>query len=231
MILFIICMLVKKYYYQKWLKTFLKINQFLKESIHSLFGNHVIRLMLLLPIVSIAQNVQLNYKITQGKSDVGWLRIEKNSIGNKAELLLVSEIKTKLILPLTMFTKESSIFENGKLIYSSQFRKTNGKVKLNKQTKLIADKYEVLEDGEKVKLAFPIIKATLLSLYFQEPLTFNSVYCEKQEGFVDIKKTKDGGYIMKFSNGNTNCFYYKEGICTKIKIDHPLYSAEITLKP
>jgi hypothetical protein len=231
MILFIIYTLLKKYSNQRKIKTFLKINQFLKGSIHRLLGNLLIRLLLFLPIVSIAQNVKLNYKITQGRNDIGWLRIEKNSTENKADLLLVSEIKTKFILPFTMFTRESSTFENGKLIYSSQFRKTNGSTKLDKQTKLVADKYEVLENGEKVKLAFPTINTNLLSLYFQEPITLNSVYCDKQQCFVKVTKTEDGGYKMKFPNGNSNCFYYKEGICTKIKIGHSFYTAEIILKP
>ncbi|SHM58377.1 hypothetical protein SAMN05216269_105132 [Flavobacterium xinjiangense] len=231
MILFIIYTLLKKYKVQRWIKTYSKISKFLKVSIHTIYDSLLIRLMLLLPIVSIAQNVQLNYKIMQGRNDIGWLRIEKNSTGNKSELLLVSEIKTKVILPITLFTRESSTFENGKLIYSSQFRKTNGTTKLDKQTKLVEDKYEVLENGEKVKLAFPTVYTNLLSLYFQEPITSNSVYCDRQQCFVKITKTEDGGYKMKFPNGNSNCFYYKEGICTKIKIDHSFYSAEIILKP
>ena len=231
MILFIIYTLLKKYKVQRLIKTYSKISKFLKVSIHTIYDSLLIRLMLLLPIVSIAQNVQLNYKIMQGRNDIGWLRIEKNSTGNKSELLLVSEIKTKVILPITLFTRESSTFENGKLIYSSQFRKTNGTTKLDKQTKLVEDKYEVLENGEKVKLAFPTVYTNLLSLYFQEPITSNSVYCDRQQCFVKITKTEDGGYKMKFPNGNSNCFYYKEGICTKIKIDHSFYSAEIILKP
>lgn len=231
MILFIIYTLLKKYNNQRKIKIFLKINQFLKDSIYRLLGNLLIRLLLFLPMVSLAQNVKLNYKIMQGRNDIGWLRIEKKITENKEELLLVSEIKTKVILPITMFTKESSTFENGKLIYSSQFRKTNGSTKLDKQTKLVADKYEVLENGEKVELAFTIINTNLLSLYFQEPITSNLVYCDKQQCFAKITKTADGGYKMKFPNGNSNCFYYKEGICTKISIEHSFYSAEIILKP
>jgi hypothetical protein len=231
MILFIICTLLKKYYYQTWIKTCSKISAFLKVSIHNFLGNLLIPLMLFLPALSISQNVQLNYKIIQRGNNIGWLRLEKNSIGTRSELSLVSEISTKAIVPITMLVRESSSFENGKLIYSSQFRKTNGTTKLDKQTKLVTDTYEVSENGEKLKLAFPIINSNLLSLYFQEPVTSNSVYCDKQQCFIKITKTADGGYKMKFPNGNSNCFYYKEGICTKIKIDHTFYSAEIILKP
>jgi hypothetical protein len=231
MILFIIYTLLKKYFRQSGKKVYLKVGKFLNACIYRLLIYLLIRFIVFIPILSIAQNVQLNYKITQRGNDIGWLRLEKNSNGNKSELLLVSEIKTKAILPIRMFVRESSSFENGKLIYSSQFRKTNGTTKLDKQTKLVADKYEVLENREKVKLAFPTINANLLSLYFQEPITSNSVYCDKQQCFVKITKTADGGYKMKFLNGNSNCFYYKEGVCTNVKIDHTFYSAEIILKP
>jgi len=231
MILFIICTLLKKYFSQSWVKTYLKINDFLKVRIHNFYISLLIRLIAFIPILSIAQNSQLNYKIVRNGNDIGWLRLEKSSIGNKSELLLVSEIKTKAILPIAMSAKESSTFEIGKLIYSSQFRKTNGDIKLDKQTRLINDKYEVSENGEKVKLPFPIINTNMLSLYFQEPIPSTSVYCDKQQYFIKIIKTNDGGYKMKFPNGNSNCFYYKGGICTRIKIDFMIYSAEIIITP
>jgi hypothetical protein len=230
MILFIIYTLLKKYSGKSWIMLFLKISIFLKIRILHFYNNLIIRFMLLLPILAIAQNSQLNYKIIRNGNDIGWLHLEKNTNGNKSDLLLVSEIKTKVVFPITMSVKESSTFENGKLIYSSQLRKTNGTTKLDKQTKLIADKYEVLENGEKVKLAFPTINTNLLSLYFQEPITSNSVYCDKQQCFIKITKTTDGGYKMKFPNGS-NCFYYKEGICTNVKIEHTFYSAEIIINP
>lgn len=230
MILFIIYTLLKKYFSQSGKKIYLKVGKFFNACIYRLLIYLLIRFIAFIPIMSIAQNLQLNYKIMQGGNDIGWLRLEKNSTENKSELSLVSEIKTKVILPITMLVKESSTFENGKLIYSSQFRKTNGTVKLDKQTKLVADKYEVLENGEKVKLAFPTIGTNLLSLYFQEPITSNAVYCDKQQCFVKPTKMADGGYKIKFPNGNSNSFYYKEDICIKVKIDHGFYCAEIILK-
>jgi hypothetical protein len=231
MILFIICTLLKKYFGQSAKKAHLNISKFLNTGTHKLFIYLLIRLIAFIPILAIAQNSQLNYKIVRNGNDIGWLRLEKSSIGNKSELLLVSEIKTKAIFPIAMSAKESSTFENGKLIYSSQFRKTNGEIKLDKQTRLINDKYEVSENGEKVKLPFPIISTNMLSLYFQEPTTSKPVYCDKQQYFLKITKTDDGGYKMKFPNGNSNCFYYKGGICTRIKIDFMIYSAEIIITP
>lgn len=144
---------------------------------------------------------------------------------------MVSEIKTKVVFPIAVSVKELSSFEKGKLVYSSQIRKTNGKVNLENQTRFLANEYEVLENGERQKLPFPSIGANLQSLYFDEPIYLKSVYCDNQKCFVKVNKTSDGGFKVTFPNGNTNCYYYKEGLCVKVKITHTFYSVEIILDP
>lgn len=230
MITSLIYIFLIKYSKQSRAATSIQISKFLSARFRIIFVSLIIPL-LLIPVLSKTQNLQLNYKIIQGGDDIGWLRLEKNIVGNKSNLLLVSQIKTRIIFLITVFAKELSTFENAKLIYSSQFRKTNGNIKLDKQTKLVDDKYEVLENGEKKKLALPVIGTNLLSLYFKEPVGINSVYCDNQQRFAKITKTDDGGYKVKFPDGNSNCYYYSEGICTKIKIYHTFYSAVIVLKP
>ena len=167
----------------------------------------------------------------QGGKNIGWLKLEKNINGNNASLSLISEVKTRVIFLINVCTKETSTFENGKLLHSTQFRKTNGSIKLNKQTKFTAGKYEVLKNGEKQCLGFPFIGTNLLSLYFQEPVGIDMLYCDNHECFVKIIKTEDGGYKVKFPDGNSNCYYYSGGICTKIKIEHTFYSATIIHSP
>lgn len=231
MLLLLIYTFLKKYNNQSWVWKNLKLYKFLKINIHNLLASLFMMLMLLIPILSNAQNLLLNYKIIRNGDDIGWMRLEKNNVGNNSNLLLVSEIKTKIIFPITVFAKDSSIFEKGNLIYSTQIRKTNGSIKLKKQTRLISNEYEVLENGAKEKLPFSTINTNLLCLYFQEPIDLKSVYCDIQQCFVNVIKTADGGYKVKFPNGNVNCYYYKEGVCTKIKIMHSFYSAEIILNP
>ncbi len=231
MLLLIIYTFLKKYNNQSWIRKNLKICKFLKVNIHNLLASLFITLMLLMPILANAQNLQLNYKIIRNGDDIGWMRLEKNISGNNSELLLVSEIKTRIVFKITVFAKETSTFENGKLVYSSQTRKTNGSIKLEKQTRLMENEYEVFENGVKEKLPFSNINSNLLCLYFQEPINLNFFYCDIQQCFVKVVKTTDGGYNVKFPNGNANCYYYKDGVCTKIKIMHSLYSAEIILNP
>lgn len=227
MLLLICYTLFKKYVSQDWNKLHLKFNRFLHFHSRRFFTNLTLTLLVLSSEFSEAQNAKLNYQIIQNGNDIGWLRLEKTIIGNKSDLTLVSEIKTKLLLPITVFSREASTYVNGKLIYSSQFRKTNGSVNSDVKTRLIENNYEVSENGKKEKISLPNIDNNLLSLYFQEPNSLKSVYCEKQQCFVQPLKTKDGGYLVNFPNGNSNCYYYKNGICTKIRIKHKLYSVDI----
>lgn len=228
MILFIIYTFLKKYGNQVWIQANIKISRFFKVNIHNFL---VSLLVVFMPMFSIAQNLQFNYKITRNGEEIGLLRLDKTTIGDKSVLLLVSEIKTKIVFPISIFVKESSTFEQGKLVCSSQIRKTNGTMKSERQTRLMGNEYEVTVNGEKKRLSFSTITENLLSLYFQEPIDSKWVYCDSQQCFVKVVKTDDGGYKVQFPNGNVNCFYYKDGVCTKIKIVHSFYSAEIILDP
>ncbi len=231
MIPFMIYMFFKKNKKNKWAGIVLQISKFLSARFYIIFLSLLIMLLFLIPFVSISQKQLLNYKIIQGGNEIGWLQLEKNIDGNTSTLLMISEIKTRLIFPINVSIKESSFYENGKLIYSSQFRKTNGNTKLDKQTKYVSNKYEVLENGDKETLSIPFISTNLLSLYFREPAGIDLVYCDNHKCFVKITKKEDGGYKLKFPDGNSDCFYYSGGICSKIKIEHTFYSAEIVFTP
>ena len=154
MLLIIFYTLLKKYNTQNLIKIPLKIGSYLKVNIPEFLIHFFIRLMLFLPLLSLSQNSRLDYKVMFSGNNIGWLRLEKNVTGNKSDLLLVSEIKTKVLFPITVFSKESSTFENGKLIHSSQFRKTNGTTKINKEIRFVKDAYEVIENEKKTKLSF-----------------------------------------------------------------------------
>lgn len=231
MIPFLIYILLKKYHDQTWVKKVLQITKFFKTHLRRNFSLFMLGILFLISIVAKAQNIQLNYKIIRAGNDIGTLQLEKKIVGNKSSLLLISEIKTRLLFWITVSVKESATFENGKLIYSSQFRKTNGITKLDKQTNFVIDRYEVVENGEKEKLSIPFIGANLLSLYFLEPTATKDIYSDIQQCFIKVTKTHDGGYKIKFPDGNSNSFYYEKGVCTKIKISNSFYLIEIIHEP
>ena len=230
MLLFICYTLFKKYIAQNILSSSSKIASYLKTIITKLPICFYIILITFLPLKSFSQNSRLDYKVMFSGNDIGWLRLEKNDNGNKSDLLLISEIKTRLLFPIRVFSKETSTYENGKLIYASQFRKTNGKTNINKEIRFVENEYEIIENDKKTKLSCPKIDTNLLSLFFQEPKNAKEVYCDNQQSFIKVSKADDGGYRMKFPNGSLNCFYYKEGVCVKVKMQHKFYIAEIVIK-
>lgn len=230
MIPFLIYIFLKKYS-PKRINKDPQLSRLFSYRSHFIFMGLLIILLALIPIPSRSQNLQLNYKIKQGGDDIGWMRLEKNIEGNTTNLLMISEIKTRMIFRIRVSAKESSAFENGQLIYSSQFRKSNGNTKVDKQTKFAANKYEVRDAGEKKNLDYQFIGTNLLSLYFNEPVGINFVYCDNHECYTSIIRTDDGGYKVKFPDGNSNCYYYTGGTCTKVKIDHTFYTAYVILNP
>lgn len=185
--------------------------------------------LLLCAILMSAKCQQLNYKVVRNGSTAGWMKLDKKCSGNTCTLSLNSAVKLRVIVSLFATVFESASFTNNQLVFSSQYHKMNGKVEVDKQTRFTGNGYEVSEDNKKKKLVIPPVFYNLLCLYFQEPLLRNKVYCDKQQCFADIEKTKDGGYKVNFPNGNNNCFYYTGGICTRVKISHTFYSAEVIL--
>ena len=230
MLTFLIFLYLKRHFAQHWVRIGTLFNRFKKYRLSFLLVVFQTVFIFMLPLSASAQENQLHYKVLFNGNDIGWMRLERTIVGSKINLQLTSEVKAKIIFPITIFTKELSTFENGQLVFSSLLRKTNGKIKTNKQTKLLGDQYEISEEGGKSRFKCPLIDADLLSLYFHEPTILKSVYWDKKNCFVKVTKTEDGGYQINFSNGNCNRFYYKNGICTKVKVEHMFYSAEIVFE-
>jgi hypothetical protein len=125
--------------------------------------------------------------------------------------------------------KEVSRFREGKLQHSYYFKKTNGNVKADRNTRLVGNIYEI-QDKNKTKLNITPVTYNTLCMYFQEPVTIRKVYSDNHQRFLDIEKEKDGGYRIVSPDNTTNTFYYSAGICYRVKIDHSFYSAELRIK-
>lgn len=229
MIPLLVYLLRKKGITRLMTRGWLNMKQVMDNVLRFFFLNLAVLLLAFLPVLLKSQNQQLKYKIVQGGDTIGWLQLDKRSNGDSSSLSLVSEIKKRIFFLITVFAKESAVYKGGQLIASAQFRKTNNDTKLNKQTKFSSGRYEVIDDGEKQSLPYTFIGANLLSLYFKEPVGLAKVYCENYSAFIPITKTDDGGYKVKYTDGNSNCFYYSKGLCNKIVISHTFYSAQVLL--
>ena len=69
----------------------------------------------------------------------------------------------------------------------------------------------------------------MLNLYFQEPTPGTKIYSDSFQQLLQVERIGEGAYKIKLPDGNSCSYYYHDGRCTNIKIDHRFYSAELML--
>ena len=186
-------------------------------------------LLLLASVVLAAQKYVRNYKIMRKGSEIGWANLEQKTDSNTTTITMGTEVKVRFIFSFETVGREISQFRVGKLERSYFYRKTNGNIKADRNTKLVGNNYEV-ENKDRTKLNISPVTYNTLCMYFQEPVNIRNVYSDNYQRFLDIEKQSDGGYRIVSSDDTSNTFYYSRGICYRVKIDHSFYSAELLLK-
>ena len=141
-----------------------------------------------------------------------------------------SEVRTRMIFLFTAKAREESIYENGVLTWSSIYRKMNGNEKANKKTRLAGNNYIISKGDESETLNNYPIRYNMLSLYTQEPVNVKRVYSDNFQQFLDIQVIAPHHYKIRFPDGNSCEYFYNNGVCAKVKVNHSLYSASIELK-
>jgi len=179
---------------------------------------------------AVAQKNELAYDVVRNNKNIGTLKIQCSSYANKVLYRLESNIRMRFIVSFTAEAIEETIFENGVIIYSSLYRKLNGKEKANKKTVLTASGYEIQDGPEKETLNYENLQNSILTLYHKEPVDVKRVYSDNHRQYLAIEKTGNHMYRLVFPDGKYNEYYYKDGICTAVNINHPLYSAVVRLK-
>ncbi len=221
-------LLFKKYVIRNWPAIHRRLSRFVFPRNFLLMMAFL--LLLLLKIVSLkAQEEQLHYNVVRNGKTIGWTTLTKSSTEHNTNFRLQSHVKARLIFQFIAEAMEEAAFLDGSLVYSSQFRKMNGDVKENKSMKLTREGYEMYKGQDTERLKFSPLHNHMLCLYFEEPIQSSKVYSDSFQQLLNITKTADGGYKVNLPDGNSSSYYYKNGICTNVKIDHRFYSAEMVL--
>ena len=116
------------------------------------------------------------------------------------------------------------------MTWSSIYRKMNGSVKADKKIKATGNIYTIYNEDKTEKLNNYPIRYNMLSLYTNEPVNFSTVFSDNFQQLLTIQTINPHHYKIKFPDGNSNEYFYTNGMCTKVKISHSLYSATIELK-
>jgi len=204
-----------------------KIKQFALPKSFLLFIGFLALLLLKL-ITMQAQQTELQYKIVRHGKTIGWAKLTRTNTSEQMNIRMQSEVKARFIFQFLLFATEQATFHAGNLVYSSQYRELNGDITENKEMKLTCNGYEIYKGDDTQRLPFPPFHFHTLCLYFEEPKDLK-VYSDTYQRELVIERTSDGGYRVKLPDGNSSCYYYQNGICTRVKIEQRFYSAEMLL--
>jgi hypothetical protein len=177
-----------------------------------------------------SQAKTLIYTIKRNGSEVGNVQFTQNTIGNRTTLKMESEVRTRFIFLFTAKAKEETIYDNGVMTWSSIYRKMNGSVKADKKIKATGSMYTIYNENKTENLNNYPIRYNMLSLYTNEPISFSTVFSDNFQQLLTIQTINPHHYKIKFPDGNSNEYFYTNGMCTKVKISHSLYSATVELK-
>jgi hypothetical protein len=186
--------------------------------------------LLLLKLSSLkAQEKQLDYEVVRNGKVIGWTKLVKTTTDQQVGIKLNSEVKTRFVFQFVAKAMEEVVFNNGQLVYTSQFTKLNGDVKEDKSMRWTARGYEVYKGKDTQPLSFSLLHAHMLGLYFEEPRQGEKIYSDRFQQLLDVHKIAGGGYRINLPDGGSCTYYYQHGVCTEVKIDQRLYSAEMRL--
>ena len=174
-------------------------------------------------------NSQIVYNVVRNNTVIGTISVSRSVNNDSTVYALDSKIKAKYILKFNITGKETSVFKNGMLVYSSIFREVNNRVKANHSVVYQNEQYHLKNEKGFKELDLNKIHRNLVTLYFKEPKGETKVFCDNAKSMSNIESIGNGKYRVSFPNGKYNVFHYKNGSCIKIEANSTLFS--VTLIP
>lgn len=189
----------------------------------------LIALAFCIVLLTQAQEKNLSYTIKRNGKKVGDMKVKEVREGKKVSLKLESDVKTSFILSFSAKGVEESKFDSGILVYSSVYQKLNGNERVNKKIKYVDNAYVISSNGKEEKLTNIKIYYNLICIYSHEPVSASLIFSDRYQKFLSIQKIEDHHYKIKFPDGSANDYWYRNGQCIKIEVDHDFYSAVMEL--
>lgn len=189
----------------------------------------MVAIALILATITKAQEKNLSYTIKRNGSKVGIMQVKEIKEGKTISLRLQSDVKTNFIFVFSAKGIEEARYDNGILVYSSVYQRLNGSEKVNKQIRFANDSYVISNKGKEERLYNVKIYYNLVCIYNHEPNTTSLIFSDKYQKFLPIQKIEDHHYKIRFPDGSANEYWFENGTCKRIEIDHTLYSAVMEL--
>jgi len=221
----IIVMLMRRYQKNNP-QQFLVLKSKLFQAIRIMF---FIAVCFLIVLATKGQEKNLSYTVKRNGNKIGLVSVTEIKEGRTVSLKLQSDIKASFILSFSAKAIEEAIYEGGVLVYSSVYQKLNGNEKINKQIRYVNDKYIISNGGKEERLENVRIYYNLVCIYNHEPVTAALIFSDKYQKFLVIQKLEQHHYRIRFPDGSANDYWFEDGVCKRIEVDHKLYSAVMEL--
>jgi hypothetical protein len=185
--------------------------------------------LLLQMINASAQNTELKYSIMMNGSSMGFMKVQKMCTTDKTQLSLESKAKKRFIISFEIYETHTEVFQNNVMTAASVLRQVNGKTKINKQMNFTGANCVIASEGKANSISVKPVLWSVLNLYFTEPTKISEVFSDSFQQMLKIEEYGDHVYKIALPDGNSNYFYYSNGICTKEIVNHSLYTVELIL--
>ncbi|PWT77910.1 MAG: hypothetical protein C5B59_02780 [Bacteroidetes bacterium] len=176
-----------------------------------------------------AQKKTIHYTVYHNGSEQGTLRLYENVESNIVRIRIESDVKMRILVMISVQTIEEAIFEKGILVSSYLSRIVNGNEKVKQQVQATGFSYQLKERSGTSQLPYYPIRASILWLYYTEPVGLREVFSDNFQKYVPVEKVDSCRYRVKFPNGHENYYTYHNGVCTKVEVDQSLFHLDFVL--
>ncbi len=187
-------------------------------------------ILLLLFFSAAAVNAQtLNYDVYYGDSQVGSMKVEKKSDGEKIVLHSHGKVTLSLIFTLELEFIHHAEFREGGLLSSLSKNLRGGDLTDMSSGYQNGSLYQNRVNDEVRKMNLPI-QFTVLSMYFAEPLGLKNIYSERTGTLLPVRQTSSSHYEVTQYNGHKTRYVYQNGIVKLMEVDHSIATLQFRLR-
>ena len=162
----------------------------------------------------------LTYSIKKGDKIIGQIHITRTTKNETTEYVFESNVKLDLFLKnIEVFDKMRALFKGNQMIQAKLYRTLNGRVKVNNTTTWNGKSYRMTnKEGEKSFIQHRI-HLTTANIYYYEPKEATSVFSDKFQKMIPIKRQSNNKYLLSLPNGNKVFYSYKNGVCSLVEAE------------
>ena len=177
----------------------------------------VFALLLVALSPSLVQGQHIAYDVVKGDKDIGQMTVDKVISGDQVKITIKNDVEFTLLFSFTSLYWLSETFQNGVLQSGNSYNEFNGRRQKETTLKRNGSKYYIIEDEVSSYFGEKDLAYSVSNFYFTEPKGGQQVFSQWFGKFMTMREESPHVYQVTSPDG-TNTYWYKNGICTKVKV-------------